>query len=252
MVLVSHTSTPVATPVPLSYSPTPLPPTPIVTPSPSAPSLPSAFSRFLPNVSYWVDGDSMVVWTSTVPDHPSPYFPWTDNRYQPYNGANPYYIRNPNWIVPHSLYFRIPLSPRQAARHSTTPLGPIGVALNGVPFFNQYAGPNRPLTLEINSFDQFNGHPQATGMYHYHVEPLSLTSQYGRDALVGFLLDGFPVYGPVEGGREVTNSDLDQFHGHVHATPEYPQGTYHYHIAAEAPYINGAGFYGVPGTVAAR
>ena len=31
--------------------------------------------------------------------------------------------------------------------------------LNVVPFNNQYARMNEPLTIEINSFDQVNGHP---------------------------------------------------------------------------------------------
>ena len=55
-------------------------------------------------------------------------------------------------------------------------MGPIGVSLNGVPFYNQYAGMNQPLTREINSFDQGNGHPApiapgqengVDGRYHY-------------------------------------------------------------------------------------
>jgi hypothetical protein len=66
----------------------------------------------------------------------------------------------------------------------------IGVSLNGVPFFNQY-GTNQPLTNEINSFDQYLGHPQQTGQYHYHQEPAYLTTQNGKSAFLGFLLDGF-------------------------------------------------------------
>ena len=88
-----------------------------------------------------------------------------------------------------------------------------------------------------------------TGQYHYHVEPLYLTTNKGKDALLGFLLDGFPVYGPLEGAKTMTNSDLDAMHGHTSATADYPNGTYHYHITATAPYINGDGFYGTAGTV---
>ena len=116
--------------------------------------------------------------------------------------------------------------------------------------YNQYAGPNQPLTSEIDSFDQYNGHPQQQGQYHYHVEPLYLTTQKGKDALLGFLLDGFPVYGPSENSKTLTSKDLDVYHGHSHATKEYPNGIYHYHITADDPYINGSGFYGTPGTVA--
>ena len=62
-------------------------------------------------------------------------------------------------IYAQPLVFRIPLKPEKADVSQPTLLGPIGVSINGVPFFNQYAGPNRPLAFEINSFDQYNGHP---------------------------------------------------------------------------------------------
>ena len=69
------------------------------------------------------------------------------------------------------------------------------------------------------------------------------------DCKHGFLLDGFPVYGPEENDSRITNDDLDEFHGHSHATEDYPDGIYHYHITDKDPYINGSGYYGSPGTV---
>ena len=71
----------------------------------------------------------------------------------------------------------------------------------------------------------------------------------GNNALVGFLLDGFPVYGPFENGERVVNSLLDDYHGHEHVTADYPEGIYHYHITDADPYINGSGYYGTAGTV---
>ena len=67
--------------------------------------------------------------------------------------------------------------------------------------------------------------------------------------LMGFLLDGFPIYGPVEDGTVLTSSNLDDHHGHSHPTSEFPDGIYHYHLTADAPYLNGVGYYGTPGTV---
>ena len=87
------------------------------------------------------------------------------------------------------------------------------------------------------------------GAYHYHVEPLYLTNAKGDEALMGFLLDGFPVYGPKENGVDVSSGSLDAYHGHTHATADFPGGIYHYHISGSAPYINGDGFYGTAGTV---
>jgi hypothetical protein len=210
--------------------------------------IPAVFKKFSSLVQISIEGDYVVLRSNGVPDHKSPYFATTDSRYEAYNGSNPQYMRNPNSIASQTLVLRIPLQPAATAP-SATPLGPIGIAVNGVAIFNQYAGPNRPLTQEINSFDQYNGHPQQTGVYHYHVEPLYLTVTRGSSALVGFLLDGFPVYGPIENGRRIVNSDLDSLHGHSGVTADYPAGIYHYHITSEDPYINGAGFYGRPGTV---
>lgn len=195
------------------------------------------------------DGATVVITSTNIPDHKSPYFATSDSRYEAYNGDNPRWAINPNRIAEQRLVYRIPSVPAPAATVMATPLGAIGVAVNGVAIFNQYAGPNQPLTNEINSFDQYNGHPQQTGQYHYHVEPLWVTAHVGKDALIGVLLDGFPVYGPVENGRTLVTADLDALHGHTSATKEFPGGIYHYHVTADAPYINGSGFRGTPGTV---
>lgn len=211
--------------------------------------VPPAFTKFSSTVSVSLDGDYVVLKANGVPDHKSVYFPTTDSRYEAYNGTNRNFSSNGFTIVEQQLTYRIPLHPAAASTHAATPLGPIGLAVNGVPIFNQYNGQNRPLTVEINSFDQYNGHPQQTGQYHYHVEPLGITAKNGSSALIGFLLDGFPVYGPVENGKRLTDADLDELHGHTSATADYPNGIYHYHVTAEDPYINGAGFYGVAGTV---
>ncbi len=211
--------------------------------------VPAYFSHFADDVEIYVDGDYVVLKSDGVPDHPSPYFSTTDALYEAYNGDNNNFHLNPNRISAQSFTIRIPLHPAEASNHRATALGAIGMATNGVAIFNQYAGPNnRPLTNEINSFDQYMGHPQQTGVYHYHVEPLHLTDQNGSDALIGFLLDGFPVYGPVEDGKRVSNADLDEFHGHFGPTADFPEGIYHYHVTDQDPYINGNGYYGTPGT----
>ena len=215
----------------------------------STAGLPAGYEKFVEGVEVYEEGGFIVIETDAVPNHGSPYFATTDSRYEAYNGSNPQFRINPNRIAESPHTFRIPKSPSVSATHPATPAGAIGVALNGVPFFNQYAAGGSPLTGEINSFDQHNGHPQQTGIYHYHIEPLHLTATYGQAALLGFLLDGFPVYGPMENGVAVTNDDLDDYHGHTGPTAEYPSGIYHYHITAEDPYLNGAGFYGTPGTV---
>ncbi|MEC7753555.1 MAG: YHYH protein [Bacteroidota bacterium] len=212
--------------------------------------VPAVYQRFTDNVTLYVEGEFLVIETDDIPNHPSPYFSQTDSRYEAYNGGNSNFHRNPNTIAEQNITLRIPLNPTPATQNEATPLGAIGISLNGVVFFNQYAGPNnQPLTNEIDSFDQYLGHPANSGNYHYHQEPLYLTTNNGSDALLGWLLDGYPVYGPVENGNRVNNGQLDEFHGHSHATTDYPEGIYHYHITDADPYINGSGFYGVAGTV---
>ena len=211
--------------------------------------IPAAFKLFDERMEMYIDGDYMVIESDNVPNHPSPYFPNSDSRYEAYNGSNGNYNQNPNSIDEQTFVYRIPINPSEATVKSNTNLGSIGIAINGVSLFNQYAGPNnQPLTNEINSFDQYNGHPQRTGVYHYHFEPIYLSSAHGREAFLGFLLDGFPVYGPEENGETLTSDDLDEYHGHFGSTPEYPDGIYHYHFTEDDPYLNVGQFFGTPGT----
>lgn len=214
-------------------------------------AVPDVFKKIYGKTDMYVDGNYVVIKTTALPDHKSPYYQgtqWAATLYEAYNGGGTFAI-NPSRIAQQNLVFKIPLNPVKSSSAQATPGGPIGIALNGVPFFNQYAAAGAPLTNEIISFDQYNGHPQQQGQYHYHVEPKYLTTTKGKDVLLGFLLDGFPVYGPQESGNTVTNAMLDAYHGHTHATVDYPAGIYHYHITNADPYLNGSGFYGVPGTV---
>jgi hypothetical protein len=218
------------------------------TTTPTITTVPDFYKNFSSAVTVTRSGDNVTLVTTDVPDHKSPYFATTSSQYEAYNGSNSAFSINPNRIASQQMTFRIPVTPTVLSTPSATPLGAIGIALNGVAIFNQYAGPSQPLSGEINSFDQYNGHPQQTGVYHYHVEPLWLT-RTAKDALIGVLLDGYPVYGPLENGKTLTSADLDAAHGHFGATKEFPNGIYHYHTTADAPYINGSGFYGAPGTV---
>jgi hypothetical protein len=215
-------------------------------------TVPSVYKKIYGATSITAANGFVIIKTTGLPDHKSPYYQgtqWASTLYEAYNGTNPDWSQNPNTISESPLTFKIPLNPAVASAHEATPMGPIGVALNGVPFYNQYAAGGSALTTEINSFDQYDGHPQMQGQYHYHAEPYYLTANKGEDALLGFLLDGFPVYGPMENGTTITDADLDAYHGHFGVTADYPNGIYHYHITAADPYINGSGFYGTAGTV---
>ena len=216
-------------------------------------TVPAVYQKIYGASSSTSDGTYITIKTNGTPDHKSIYFASTNPLYENFSGTTfggTTFAKNPNSISTINYTFKIPINPVAATVKAATPLGAIGVALNGVPFYNQYAGPSQPLTGEVVSFDQSWGHPAPGGRYHYHVEPLYLTMvKASKSALLGFLLDGFPVYGPTENGVAVTNAMLDAYHGHSHATTEYPNGIYHYHINSTDPYLNGSGFYGTAGTV---
>jgi hypothetical protein len=224
-------------------------------------TVPAVYNKIYGATSITNDGTFITISTNGVPDHVSPYYPTSNALYQAYTGTTfggNTFAQNPNTIATQTFTFKIPLNPTVATNHAATPLGAIGVALNGVAFYNQYAGPNNlVLTTEIASFDKYYGHPTATSQYHYHVEPLYLTTVIStKSGLMGFMLDGFPIYGPQEiinccssATTTLVSSSLDAYHGHTSVTADYPNGIYHYHFTADAPYLNGNGYYGTAGTV---
>lgn len=132
-----------------------------------------------------------------------------------------------------------------------TTLGQIGVAINGARIFNDYEDMERTIVaLDDNIIhdhaafvDECNGHPLGDGTsYHYHGLPVCLTAEVDVEGehsyMIGVLQDGFPVYSNKGAGGEImVNADLDECGGHFGATPEFPDGIYHYHLTAdEAPY----------------
>ena len=74
--------------------------------------------------------------------------------------------------------------------------------------------------------------------YHYHFIPPRLDTESldgGHSGIVGYISDGFPIYGyRGENGREMSNDELDECHGHDHGLLGY-----HYHATIEYPYTVG-------------
>jgi hypothetical protein len=209
----------------------------------TTPTLPAGYEKFTGSATVQLSGSTVIINSTDIPNHKSPYFGVGNANYvAPTAGI----ALNPSHIAAQSYVFHIPASPTPAASPSDTPLDAIGVSLNGVVFFNQYAAGRVPLTTEIVSFDQYNGHPAMQNNYHYHFEPLFLTVS-SKSALIGFILDGYPIYGPQE-TTGLAPTALDACNGHTHATVEYPNGIYHYHVVAAPPYLVGC-FHGTPGTV---
>jgi hypothetical protein len=213
-------------------------------------TVPAAYSKIYGATSVYVEGNYVVVKATGVPDHKSPYFETTSSQYvaDTRTGFN----RAPGSTISSFTYtFKFPINPAKASTTLALSAATIGIAINGVPFFNQYQMTNTLITTtsgEYSSFDLYGGHPTPMNEYHYHIEPNYLTTTKGKSAIMGFMLDGFPIYGPLENGVTLTSSSLDAYHGHTGVTTEYPNGIYHYHITADIPYINGNGYYGTAGT----
>lgn len=144
-----------------------------------------------------------------------------------------------------SYDFKIPTTPRKAAKPTSTSLGTIGVMISGAALFNPYEGDNRTVAAASNFtvkdaagndvafLDSCNGHPNPMGAYHYHAVPTCITAKIdkpnGPSHLLGIAFDGYPIYGDRDmKGRQITASRLDRCNGITSATPEFPKGIYHY------------------------
>ncbi len=160
------------------------------------------------------------------------------------------YDRNPNSIRSQSIYYSLPRHPKRASSPGCLSGGPIGIARNGVAIFNALDATDRDAVAhEVQ--DRCGGHPQQQGLYHYHGIPSCLTkkdSPKRHSRLVGFALDGFPIYGPRGGGGKLLDDEnLDACHGHTGKVwlDGRWQRIYHYHATLEYPYTLGC-YRGTP------
>jgi hypothetical protein len=191
-------------------------------------------------INITVEGTDRIVRANNLPTHPSGTFPIRP-------GSKAYdYDRNPNVIRPQAILLRMPVAPEFAKAPHCVPMGMIGFAVSGVALFNAFdlGGRDAP-AYEIQ--DKCNGHPEITSQYHYHDWSPCLKAE-SADAPVGWILDGFPILGPVDDkGHVYTNADLDACHGMT--GPVLINGTrvvtYHYRFTREFPYTIGC-FKGAP------
>ena len=186
-----------------------------------------------------VDGDTRVVTGNNLPiNAQTGTFPVPPD-------SEAYTIdRNPNSISAQELSLELPANPVELAEPSCIG-GEVGVLLTGVVLFNAFdAGNLDAVAHEVQ--DKCQGHPQMSGVYHYHslstcLEDLEDTSG-GHSNLIGYAFDGFGIYGHRgEGGEVLTTADLDECHGHTHTIDWDGQDVemYHYHATWEFPYVVG-------------
>ena len=195
--------------------------------------------------------NSIVIKSTGLPNHKTPYWGVGNALYEDFPAG--YHANVNTSMTAHNYSMTIPTKPAAASTKEETTLGPIGMAINGVPIYNDREGGNVPLdALTITTFDYSGAHPGPGQDYHYHTTG-RYTSQ--DDAkLIGFLRDGFPIY-----GRKDTSGvypTLDAYGGHTGVTQDFPTGIYHYH-ASNVNYLNtgyyvlkAGSYYGTKGTFA--
>ena len=167
--------------------------------------------------------------TGTYPIQPS------DDVYQ--------YDRNPNTISAQSNDVELPAKPARESSPQCIRGGQVGVLDTGVALFHAVDATGRDAAAhEVQ--DSCDGHPQISGVYHYHALPRCLRtgSKKAHSKRIGWALDGFPIYGPRgEGGEYARNKDLDACHGHTHTVKVdgKRRKLFHYHATMEFPYTVG-------------
>lgn len=136
-------------------------------------------------------GGQRIIKTNALPNHPTGQFP---------NAGNP------NSISAQDVSYNLPLNPTLSGESKW--VREPGVALNGVKFEPETAERFVCETGEVYRIEAFqelvdlgldfnHAHVQPTGAYHYHGVPVELVKALdnGEDlVLIGFALDGFPIY----------------------------------------------------------
>ncbi len=204
--------------------------------------------RLVPdNVTVSFDATSMILHTHGVPNHPTGRFPE--------QGAGFGFRGNPSYIQEQRAVYYIPLNPQPNPAHAITardnsnhalPMGPIGIAANGVVFFNPFDMGNQDAA---DLMDGCCGHPNPDNLYHYHKYPICVNSPWadegkGHSPLLGWAFDGYPIYGPYESAGVMAKDAwgagaLSGFNMHYDAARGW-----HYHVTpGKFPYIIG-GYWG--------
>ena len=144
------------------------------------------------------------------------------------DGDIPYDANNPLEAKQQFYRFSIPKLPVFADNTTNiedVPVGPIGVAINGVPFHGALDEVGNRID-EVGTIDGIGGYLNARGEYFYYKDPKDLYDDiYGEHSpIVGYAFDGFAIHGKQSIGG-VIPTDLDEFGGHYHEDIGY-----HYHV----------------------
>jgi hypothetical protein len=194
-----------------------------------------------------LDGNgNRLITGNNLPNHPTGVFP-IDPASIAYQ-----YDRNTNQIKARNILFEFPEIPKVADNSSCVTFGPAGISISGsVMYHGASTLGNDAAAHEI--LDSYGGHSDGTETYHYHFLADNLRDHIhpedeGHSGLMGYMLDGFGIYGPRgEDGKVLWSKDLDECHGHTHSVlwDGAMINLYHYHWTYDFPYNIGC-FKGTP------
>lgn len=173
-------------------------------------------------VSLSVSGGVVKAAADGQPDYESNYFPASNTCHADFPGG----VQNPNTIMPKSYVIQFPAAP-DTASHPMMGSAVVGLAVNGVPIYGNFAAPGDDIFKEAMTFDKCHGHPQMQGAYHYHAEPHAISNDDA--AFIGVMRDGYPIYGRKD--KDGSYPALDAFGGHTGVTADSGgAAVYHYHV----------------------
>lgn len=197
------------------------------------------------NVIIKLTESHLVMHSKNIPNHPTASFP---DRWRMLDG-------NPAYIKEQANVWHIPLQPTVNTDHfamdrqnqnQALPMGAIGVATNGVIFFNPFDH-----IFEADAtwrLDRCCGHPSPQNQYHYHKYPVCVKTPWiddgtGHSPVIGFAFDGYPVYGPYEAKDLLAMDDVSNPLNDFNLHEDEARGP-HYHVTpGRFPHIIG-GYWG--------
>ncbi len=197
-----------------------------------------------PELSVTCEGDTMIVRSNQIPDFP-------------------YIETSPGNPREFDVEFEIPVAPVDAAETTAVPLiGPVGVAINGIPIYGPTEGAGGDVMALGGGFTECGGH-NGPGGYHYHTFDVtgSDTCRFSEEeasaghVLYGYALDGYPIYsGNFQFSSSYELTDESQFatdtwsaHTYVEGSGDLDEcngrfdedGNYAYYTTDTFPYILG-------------
>ena len=192
-----------------------------------------------------VTDDHIVMRSRNLPNHPTATFP---DKWRMLDG-NPSYIQEKanTWYLPKLPKLAIdPIAMDAKNSNGALPMGPVGVATNGVIFFNPFDHIFE--TDAVWRLDRCCGHPSPQSAYHYHKYPVCVKTPWSDEgtmhsSVIGFAFDGLPVYGPYEGDGLLAKDDLENPLNDFNLHEDDTRGP-HYHVTpGKFPHIIG-GYWG--------